>query len=161
MPYPSKDSPWVVPEILAEGLFEDVQYLLNIARERRKLLPAEEDGSHDNDAAFYVSAELFGLLRIAVIMTGAAMEAMANQQLLDQGLYQEHGWDRLEEKWELLYEEAGLKPKKGHRPWQSLPKLAALRNKLVHHVPRRGRRRSPPGTPGPSTHRPRPPIAGS
>lgn len=84
MPYPSKDSPWVVPEILAEELFEDVKYLLTIATERRKLLPEDEDDTDDSDASFYVSGELFGLLRIAVIMIGAALEAMANQELLEQ-----------------------------------------------------------------------------
>jgi hypothetical protein len=135
MPYPSKDSPWVVPEILAEELFEDVQYVLTIARERRKLLPADADDADANDATFYVSAELFGLLRIAVIMACASMEAMANQELVEHDLYEQHGRDRLEEKWVLLYEKAGLKPKKGHRPWQSLPRLASLRNKLLHHVP--------------------------
>jgi hypothetical protein len=103
--------------------------------QRRKLLPAYENDPDEGDATFYVSAELLGLLRIAAIMTGAAMEAMANQELLEHGLYDEHGWDRLEDKWALLYEKAGLKPKKGHRPWQSLPKLASLRNRLVHHVP--------------------------
>lgn len=135
MPARSKDSALVIPEVLAGELFEDVRYLLQIAENRRTVLPRIEDLDDDNDASFYVSGEFFGLLRMAVIMLAAAAEAMANQELLEQELDEQHGSDRLEEKWAALYNRIGVKPNKGRRPWQSLPKLSFLRNRLVHHVP--------------------------
>lgn len=133
MPYGSKDPAPEIAEVLAGELFEDVRYLLRLAEDRWELLPRADEA--DDDRSFYVSEELFGLLRMTVIMLAAAVEALANQALLEQELDEEHASDRLEEKWAALFNRIGVRPNKGRRPWQSLPKLSVLRNRLVHHVP--------------------------
>ena len=121
-----------IPEYLADEILDDAAYLALIFRARWRVLSHVRD---DDDMGLFLSNELIGLLRMIVIMTVAGMEALANEELHSVDLYDEHRWKNPEEKWELLYGRAGLKPRKGEDPWQTFKKLLKMRKRLVHYKP--------------------------
>lgn len=123
----------VLPELLADELFEDACYILKVYDERFGLLSSDDA---ESDARIFLSNELVGLLRIAVLTTAAAIEALANELLDEIGKLSNHEQDSVEEKWELLYGGQGLRPKRGHRPWQGLVKLIKVRNEIAHYKAR-------------------------